>query len=416
MKFAKNDARETTSVTVTQLGARMHYAVPRILYYNGLLEHFYTDICATKGWPKYLNLIPSKIRNEPLSRLTGRVPSGIPEGAITTFPNFGLEYASRLRKAYSMSEYTKLFLWANKKFAKLVLDEGLKGSTLYSFNTAAFELLQAAKEQCKRTIVEQTIVPRQVERDLIREEQQLHPQWETPIPDNTFVEEYIEREEREWKLADTILCGSKFVKQKIEERGGPVERCTVVPYGVDNQFTVQPTRLSHDNKQRKVLRVLTVGSVTLRKGVPYILEAAKKLQGKANFRLVGSVRVVPEVAGYLQSHLELIGQVPRSHIHAHYAWADVFLLPSICEGSATVTYEALAAGLPVIATPNTGAIIRDQIEGFIIPIRDVDTIVEKLQLLANWPDLLAEMSESARQRAVYGSFDNYAKRLIQVFK
>jgi glycosyltransferase involved in cell wall biosynthesis len=146
------------------------------------------------------------------------------------------------------------------------------------------------------------------------------------------------------------------------------------------------------------------------------LEAAKKLQGKANFRLVGSVRVVPEVAGYLQSHLELIGQVPRSHIHAHYAWADVFLLPSLCEGSATVTYEALAAGLPVIATPNTGAIIRDQIEGFIIPIRDVDTIVEKLQLLANWPDLLAEMSESARQRAVYGSFDNYAKRLIQVFK
>lgn len=78
---------------------------------------------------------------------------------------------------------------------------------------------------------------------------------------------------------------------------------------------------------------------------------------------------------------ELVGAVPRQEIAKQYAWADVFVLPSICEGSATVCYEALASGLPVITTPNSGSVVRDGLDGFIVPIRNSEAIREKLARL-----------------------------------
>ena len=91
----------------------------------------------------------------------------------------------------------------------------------------------------------------------------------------------------------------------------------------------------------------------------------------------------------------------------------MFFLPSLCEGSATVCYEALAAGLPVITTPNAGAVIRHGIEGYIVPIRDVNATVECLERLALNPDLLAVMSEAAVARAAEFTIACYGRRLLQ---
>ena len=195
----------------------------------------------------------------------------------------------------------------------------------------------------------------------------------------------------------------------LKNVGGPVERCVVVPYGVDTRFQL-PFKKTHQGP----LRILTVGSVGLRKGTPYILEAAKKLKGKATFRLVGPIHVSKSAVSTLQEHLEIVGQVPRSHIKTHYDWADIFLLPSICEGSATVIYEALACGLPVIATPNTGSIVRNGIEGYIVPIRNVDKIVDAIQLIISKPEILNSHVKSVQKRTTYGSFNSYAERLLSV--
>ena len=97
----------------------------------------------------------------------------------------------------------------------------------------------------------------------------------------------------------------------------------------------------------------------MRKGSPYVLEAARRLAGSATFRMVGPCSLPAQIIDGAPSNLEILGPVPRGDIMRHYAWADVFLLPSVCEGSATVVYEALTAGLPVICTPNTGSVVRD---------------------------------------------------------
>jgi glycosyltransferase involved in cell wall biosynthesis len=92
------------------------------------------------------------------------------------------------------------------------------------------------------------------------------------------------------------------------------------------------------------------------------------------------------------------------------------VFPSLCEGSATVTYEALAAGLPVITTPHAGSVVRDGREGFVVPIRDVDALAARIDLLAGDPELVAQMSRAARQRSREFSWPRYGERLVSALQ
>ena len=132
-----------------------------------------------------------------------------------------------------------------------------------------------------------------------------------------------------------------------------------------------------------------VGSVGLRKGIPYLLEALRKIKGKVPFtcKIVGSSEIYPERLAEYNDVCDFMGKISRSQIKDLYRWADVFVLPSICEGSAMVIYEALSLGVPVITTYNSGSIVRDGIDGFIVPIRDANAIAEKLIKIHEEPNL-----------------------------
>jgi glycosyltransferase involved in cell wall biosynthesis len=255
--------------------------------------------------------------------------------------------------------------------------------------------------------MEQTIAPKELEMQLLAEEALAHPGWEETVDSDGAGEAYAAREEAEWQEADLILCGSEFVKEGIRACGGPVDRIAVVPYGVDI-----PQTLREPWETREPLRVLTVGAVGLRKGSPYVLSAARALRGRAIFRMVGNLFVAASAERSLREHTEVIGPVRRGEVVSHYAWADVFLLPSICEGSATVCYEALACGLPVITTPNAGSPIRDGTDGFVVPIRDPEAIAERVGRLAATPDLLAFMSRNALERSREFTVQRYGERLL----
>jgi glycosyltransferase involved in cell wall biosynthesis len=411
--MSTNQKRNSPNIAVAQLGARMHYAVPRILHKAGILDQLYTDICAVKGWPKLLHWLPDQLLMGGVKRLVDRIPKGIPVSKITSYNSFGLSYALRRMRGTSSAEGTRNAIWAGQQFAEQVVRSGINGAHgVYTFNIQGLELLRSARTAGLIGIVEQTIAHREVQRRLLREEHDLNPGWEDPPEKNPHVDEVIEREQEEWNEASVILCGSEFVRDSIAQSGGPVDKCKVVPYGVDPRFSL-PERSPHEGP----LRVLTVGSVGLRKGSPYVLKAAQQLGGKASFRMVGPVGVSEEARLQLSEHVEVTGAVPRSEMPQQYAWADVFLLPSICEGSATVTYEALAAGLPVVCTPNTGSIVRDGEEGFIVPIRDADAIAGRIHQLAHDSDLRRAMSQEARHRHQQeGNLDAYAKRLLQVVR
>jgi len=401
------------SIVVAQLGARMHYAVPRILDRARFLERLYTDICARKGWPRLLRLLPRALRPPRIQRLMSRVPEGIPAGRITAFTGFGLEYVRRFARARTAAERNASFLWAGREFCRHVICRGFgKAKAVYVFNSAGLEILQEARRRGLKGMVEQTIAPRAVERVLLKAEAARFLDWEPPVEGESVLNEYCARESAEWAAADLIVCGSEFVKEGIVASGGAKDRCVVVPYGLDRAAFAS----GKPRRRAGPLRVLTVGAICLRKGAPYVLAAAEQLGGHAEFRMAGAVQILPKAEKRVRQHIEVTGIIPRPEMASHYDWADVFLLPSLCEGSATATYEAMFRGLPVICTPQTGSVIRDGVDGFIVPARNPDAIAEKLERLAADPDLLAAMSENARRKSADYTLEKYGERLIACFR
>jgi glycosyltransferase involved in cell wall biosynthesis len=157
--------------------------------------------------------------------------------------------------------------------------------------------------------------------------------------------------------------------------------------------------------------------VSLLKGVPYLYQAIESLgTTQVTLRLVGAMALQEPYRTLVARRGEVTGLVPRTEIRRHYAWADVFIFPSLCEGSAIVTYEALAAGLPVITTSHAGSVVRDGREGFVVPIRDPEGLAAKIDLLAANPELLAQMSRNAKKRAQEFSWERYGVRLVETLK
>jgi hypothetical protein len=397
------------SVVVSQLGARMHYAVPRIFASREKLAHFYTDICALQGWPRLLNSLPPSMLPASVRRLVGRTPQGIPQDRMTTFPAFGLHSAVRRLSNQARPKSTANAIWAGETFGKLVAGSGFHGASgVYAFSGEALELLKVAKQQGLWTAVEQMIAPRTIVDQLSYEEEVLNPGWQLPVANDVYADIFAAREQAEWQIADAVVCPSDFVARHVIEAGCNPEKVVVVPYGVDSRFVLDPCpRLPGP------LRVLTVGAVGLRKGSPYVGAVARELGDMAQFRMVGPITVEPEARAKLAATVELTGPIPRSEMRAQFEWADVFLLPSLCEGSATAVYEALAAGLPVICTDNTGSVVRHGIDGYIVPIRDVSETAEILRQFAGTPAALARMSNSARERASDFTVSRYGERLVE---
>ncbi len=395
-------------IVVSQLGARMHYAVPRIFASAGRLAHFYTDICATKGWPRIVNSFPATLYPAPVKRLAGRLPKGVPTALTTVFSSFGLRSVLRHMRTKDVVEETSHAIWAGSIFSEMVARSGFHDAAgLYAFSGDALEQMRAAKQQGLWTAVEQMIAPRDVVETLLSQEMTRFPAWAGPVRHNPHARLFADREKAEWRLADVIVCPSEFVRRHVVACGGPEDRCVVVPYGVNATAIVdRPTRLPGP------LRVLTVGEVGLRKGSPYVVEAARLMDGAARFRMAGRVRLPDDVKQDISQSVELRGIVPRSQIAEEFRWADVFLLPSLCEGSATAVYEALAAGLPVITTENTGSVVRDGIEGFIVPVCDAQAIAAAVRALADNAELRRIMSANALLRAAEHTVDCYGERLL----
>jgi glycosyltransferase involved in cell wall biosynthesis len=120
---------------------------------------------------------------------------------------------------------------------------------------------------------------------------------------------------------------------------------------------------------------------------------------------------------YCQKH-RWISSLPHHEILAEMRRHDVFVFPSLFEGLALVQGEAISQGLPVITTPNSGGtdILRDGVDGFIVPIRDPEAITSRLLQLYQDRALLQQMSDSARERAAELDWKSCKLRTVSIVR
>ena len=181
----------------------------------------------------------------------------------------------------------------------------------------------------------------------------------------------VERELTEYREADFIAIPSQFVKDTFLQQGVAEEKLIHVPFGVDlTHFYPAP-------KEDNTFRIIHCGGISIRKGVHYLLQAFAELNlPGAELWLIGSMtdEIKPFLRKWGSPAIRHQGPFPERELHKYYSQGSVFCLASIEEGLAMVQVQAMACGLPVICTTNTGGadIVRDGRDGFILPIRDVD--------------------------------------------
>jgi glycosyltransferase involved in cell wall biosynthesis len=207
----------------------------------------------------------------------------------------------------------------------------------------------------------------------------------------------VETELAEYAAADRIFVPSLFARRTFIEAGIPAQKMWCLPYGV-NLERWHTVKVASDG----VFRVVFLGSLSLRKGIHDLLAAFKQVSlPKSELVLIGSRS--PETERLIRhdklpSNVVLTGRLPHNQVLEWFSRSSVFVLPSIEDGFGLVIMEAMACGLPVIATANTGGpgVIEDGINGFVVPIRSPEAIAEKLLFLFQHRDQLQAMQEAVK--------------------
>lgn len=410
-------------VTVAMLGARRHYAVPRLLNEAGLLKWFFTDsYSGNKRWvQRAVQTIPERVRPESLERWIGRSDPTIPPEKVVSFESLGWSYALNRRRCRTSVQIEMAEQNAAFRFARLVSAHRAfrRGEFFWGFDSAALGMFAAANDSGLRCIYEQTILPAGLAASWLMEETERWPGWEAREPGGVqrLSAARARREQQVWALAERIIAGSVFVRDALVQLGVPAERIRVVPYGLDTaRFPITVDRSSgrSGSTRERPLRVLFAGEVGLRKGVPYLLEALRKLPHNAiECRLAGPISLAPDKLRGLPASAHLLGPVTRSRMPSLFQWADILALPSLVEGSAAVTYEALVSGVPVVATPNAGSQVRDGIDGTLIPVRDSHALVKALLAYFDNPDLLRSHQRAAQDGRQRLALEAYRDNLVR---
>lgn len=284
---------------------------------------------------------------------------------------------------------------------------------VYAYEDGAWATFRAARQLGIKTIYELPIGYWRCHRELMLEEASLQPEWAVTLNGREDSDEKLRRKDEELALATDIVVPSEFVRGTLRKAGSLEAQVTVVPYGAP---LAQPRAQRERNTRNGKLKVIFVGGLSQRKGLSYLLQAVTRLGSKIELTLVGRrVAECPTLDAALRVH-RWIPSLPHAAMLEEISRHDVMVFPSLFEGFSLVLLEAMSRGVPVITTPNTGGphFVSEGEDGFIVPIRDVEAIVERLEMLLFDSNRLEAMSRAAEKKASQHSWKQYQHQLATV--
>ena len=220
--------------------------------------------------------------------------------------------------------------------------------------------------------------------------------------------------QEEYDTAHHLFLESEFTRDTFLSQGFPGEKLFVIPPGVDTVRLRPPER----PRPKRPFRVLFVGAIGVRKGVRYLLDAWSELAlQNAELVLVGPVQ--NDIHPFLDRwrgvggirFMGFVGDLLRL-----YQEGSVFVFPSLSEGSAKVTHEAMACGLPVIVTPNAGSVARDGEHGIVVPVQDKEALKQAILTLYENEGMREELGRKSRKHIEQYTWENHRKTLIDIYE
>ena len=267
-----------------------------------------------------------------------------------------------------------------------------KWCVIHVFSGVAEEILRSSDNCCLRTVVRGSAHIRTQDRLLAEEQVRCGQCIERPTPWT------IKREEREYKLADRVVVLSTFAQQSFMAESVSAEKILLLPLGVDTRH-FRPNEETVSERCRRIragkpLRVLTVGRLSFQKGLLDLRDVVQHLHdSRFQFRFVGDSHRAERKWISASGPIEFVPTQPQLQLRQSYDWADLFLFPTIHDGFAVVLAQASASALPILTTTNCAGpdMVREGETGWVVPIRQPDALIDRLEWCHANRDTLAEM-------------------------
>ena len=305
---------------------------------------------------------------------TRRLVAGVPPAKQVRQPFFGL-YFYITAKLFSPYRGEALRFGMYPLYDRWALGKLRPGDSVFSSYGYANRCFQFARRFGGKTLLDAGNSHPQTFWDILTKE---HHSWGCPVP--PISPAHHRRSLAMMREVDCVLAPSRFVEESFLGNGFSKEQIFRLPYATDlTIFRPGPPRTPD-----RPFTIINTGGLSLRKGTPYLLEALSILKKRIPGLRILLTRQVsdsikPILARYDDLPIEWSETLPPALLAERLRRADLFILPSLEEGMARTALEAMACGLPVILTPNTGAsdLVQEGVSGSIVPIRDSNSIVEK---------------------------------------
>lgn len=346
----------------------------------------------------------------------------IPSGRVRSFWSYDLAIRVESRLArHGLELKREVVRWRADRFDRAVataIERERPGAAIVFSDVATRHTLPRCRAMGIPTVLSMVHGDVREEREVLAREAEKSPDFfPLYLGDNSLDQVELnwlhERRLAELEIADTVIVPSDHIADALEVHGTPRTKIRVIPYAADTRrFRPDPAK-----RPGKDCTFLFAGGVSQRKGIKYLLEAWRLVKRPGwRLQLLGALPRDPGPLAPYFDQVERLGRVPYSEVAACMSAADVFVFPSLFEGSAVVTYEALACGLPSIVTPSAGSIVREGKEGFLVPPGDVPSLAERMIRLGCDPELRESMSRSARLLAEMYDWERYHESIVDTLR
>lgn len=224
---------------------------------------------------------------------------------------------------------------------------------------------------------------------------------------------------QEYEKSDYIAVPSSHVENSFLEEGFDRKKILKIPYGVDVNFFYK----KWPAPQKKFIAIFA-GLVSLQKGIPYLIKAWRSLNLQKNYSalwIVGNRQkdfdyVLPQLP--VSDNVVFWGSVSQEKLSSLLQESSLFILPSIQEGLSMTIAQAMAAGLPVLCTENTGAreLVTDGKDGFIVPIRDQESLQKKILWFYENRDEAFLMGQAGQKNIEKFTWDRYGEKIENTYR
>lgn len=377
-----NTGRQDMVRVVISVGGKFHaYNTVRAAQRAGMLERFFTTVYDESE----SSIDRSRVTEFRIPDLVGRALRRLPRINGLVQWNWAKDNSFDLMARARLPECEIFHVW--------------NGYGLYS--------MRRAKAQGATVVVDRGAAHPATQQRMLQEE---YTRWAAVLP--AMNDRLVSKQMQELMEADYIFIPSGFVRRSMLSEGVAESSLVEIPYGVD------VARFRPGPRRDHVFRVIFVGQVSLQKGIPYLLEAMRSLNlANAELMLVGALspNTVPILDRY-RNVFRAVGPVHQRELPALYSNSSVLVLPSIQDGSPMVVPEAMACGLPVIISENVGASVRPGVNGFVVPIRDVEALAEKILFLYENEHDRQAMGAAALVHVQGLTWEQYGEQVVGAYR